>query len=235
MSPKKILLWISDFFFPNRCPFCDEIILWDELLCSECEDKLPSTEFELCPLCGQKPCRCGEKELYYKGVETVYYYDGIVPDGIYRLKNDKAKNLARLCALKLSEKIRTRKFKIDGIVPVPMSIYKKSVRGYNQAEVIGKYLSLELGVPLFKKALIRKNDKVVQHKLDAESRTEHVKSVFFKGKSSLKGRNVLLCDDVMTTGSTVNYCAKLLKELGADKVYVAVCAVTRLEKSSCKV
>lgn len=207
----------------------------DKLLCSECEAKLHLTGSEPCSVCGQSPCECDKKELNYNGAESVFYYDGIVPDGIYRLKNDKAKNLAKLCALRLSEKIRARNFKIDGIVPVPMSRYKKSVRGYNQAEILGEYLSAELGVPLLKGTLMRKSDKSAQHNLDAENRKEHVKSVFFKGKSSLKGKSILLCDDVMTTGSTVNYCAGLLKEQGADAVYAAVCAVTRLEKSSCKV
>lgn len=221
---KKVIKYILDIFYPNRCPFCDDFIKWDALLCDKC---LGSLQYiETCEKCGKTECMC-DKELYYDRAYVLFKYDGIVRESIIALKRKNGINAAEFYADKLSEQILKSEEKFDMIVPVPMAKSKKRMVGYNQAEVIAEFISEKLEIPVVD-ALIKAENTIAQHTLSKEEREENVKGMFSSADISLEGKRILICDDIITTGSTVIECSRLLKEMGAEFIGVSLIATTDL-------
>jgi ComF family protein len=117
----------------------------------------------------------------------------------------------------------------DFIIPVPMSRFKRERRGFNQAEIIAEALSEKLSVPVRTDTLKKHGSFVAQHKLKREKRQANVSHLYYKGNTeNLEGKTVILVDDVVTTGSTLNECAKLLVSFGVKEI-IAVAAATTLK------
>ena len=231
----NIKLFILDLFFPNRCPICDDFIEYNNFVCDKCSDKLKkyaSTEGSICRKCGKNICN-GHEDLFYSRIMSCYCYKDMVKDGIYSLK-DHSKNFGFHIGKLLSEKIVSDSVMChaDYIVPVPMSRKSFRKRGYNQAYVIAKEISERTGIKLLNNALFKKNS-AVQHTLNADERRKNVYS-FYSSDMDLSGKKIIICDDVLTTGSTMNKCAQLLTELNASEIYGAVGAVTENIKNKNK-
>ncbi len=122
---------------------------------------------------------------------------------------------------------------IDLVTCVPMSKTKLLDRKYNQAEVFAKHMSKRLGKSFNGKLLQRKHNNIEQHMLSSEQRRENAENVYHihNKYNDIKGKNILICDDVITTGATMSKCIRLLKEMGADKVYVAAICTTVKSKN----
>lgn len=117
----------------------------------------------------------------------------------------------------------------DCIVPVPLFRTKKVQRGYNQSEYIARGLSESLGVPVLQSALKRIRNTRTQTGLTLEKRKRNMDGAFkIKNASAISGKNIILVDDVVTTGATINECAKTLKAAGAGEVFVISFALTGL-------
>ena len=107
----------------------------------------------------------------------------------------------------------------DVIMPVPLHKSKLRHRGYNQAELIARELSRRLEIPMDSKILKRTRKTRAQKELNDSDRKKNVKNAFIVDKSIVKYKKVILVDDIYTTGSTIDSCAKVLKEKGVEKVY----------------
>lgn len=225
-----IKLFVLDILFPSRCPFCGEFIMWNELCCESCRGTLSAANDLICRKCGQDKCRCGSEKRAFDMVYGSYFFDDEnVAGAVYRFKHEGESNLAELAAADTVRHMEAEGIPHpDFIVPVPMSVRKRIARGHNQAELFGKSLGKALGIPVKRDLLFKRDAKDEQHKHTEAERKERVKSLFYGGNANLSGKSVLLCDDVMTTGSTLNECASILKNAGAERVIVSVCAVTRL-------
>lgn len=236
LSWSNVKKYVLDIFFPNRCPFCGRIIKWNESCCDKCNDAIPYINTEYCKKCGKENCMCNEVELYYNGCVSVSYYSGIIKNGILKFKLDKATNLVdvfendiykRLCELlDIND--------IDVITSVPMNKSSKRERGYNQAEIIAKLISKRIKKPMISDILIKSKDDIIQHELSRKERAISVKGLFKandKFINKIKGKTVLLCDDIITTGSTLNECAYMLKQHGAKAVYCITIASTQLRSN----
>ena len=163
---------------------------------------------------------------------------GYGPIGIYLKKttnanidmldiNKRALNLARKNAKKNEVNVNifesdlyqnvTKKY--DYIICVPMYIKKKKKRGYDQAELIAEELSKLCNIPIEKGNLIRTKNTLAQSKVSFEDRAKNVKGVFkVLNPDKIKNKNILLIDDIYTTGNTINYCGKALKQAGANNI-----------------
>lgn len=218
--------WI-DFILPNRCPVCGKVILWNELVCDKCEKVLPFLDDKSC--------------LQYKdkmnGVDklcAVFEYSGKAVTAVYNLKKRKGMNFAEYSAKYicryLTEKGETDI--IDAVTFVPMAKAKRKSRGYNQAEKLAVFVAKELEKPLIKDALVHLPEVREQHTLNSEQRQENARSVYRTdpNHADIKGKNILLCDDVVTTGATMNNCGLLLKSMGAKSVYGAAACSTFLKE-----
>ena len=228
----KCRAFLLDIVFPNRCPFCDGFIAWDAYVCPDCADNLTDANSLICRKCGYKKCTCNEGHRYDMAFAPFFFHDKGVSDAIYRFKHIGDTNIADLAAENIVRYMEKENVpKPDIIVPVPMEKRKQTKRGHNQAELFAKCIGKRLDVPVESRILFKRKGGE-QHRLDRTERKQQAKEIFFTGDSDLTGKTVLLCDDVMTTGATINECAKLLGKLGAERIITAVCAVTELENTS---
>ncbi len=177
-------------------------------------------------------CEACEKEILYAAqMPQLSGLDGIACGLLYaaqgaelvkRLKYRNEKYLGEILAgyIKIPDA-----WQIHCIVPVPLHPSRRRKRGYNQSEILAKHLGKSLGVPVEKHLLVRVKNTLPQANItDAKKRAQNVKGAFLAIPASV-GKSVLLLDDVITTGSTVEECAKALRRAGAKNVYA--CSVCR--------
>jgi len=199
--------------FPPRCPVCREIVDERYQLCQSCAEKILRLDFspEVPP-----PIK--------KVLRVARYREGLQPL-LHKLKFEN--NLNVLPALKkilddVSSCEEMLKF-LDGInlaVPVPLHVERFKERGFNQTEKIFEDFLVKKNIPL-KQILIRRVATPKLYKFGKAERQEILRGVFAaKEIIDLRGKKILIVDDIFTTGTTVSECAKVLKQLGAEKIFV---------------
>lgn len=219
-----------DFFLPRICPSCgDNLTLREKIICSNCLSSCRKISVN------ELNADYNRQYIYHKyieGILSLFYFekDKAVHKIIHSVKYGKRFQtgifLGKLFGSEFKEFLISENF--NYIVPVPLHHLKKAERGYNQSEYISKGISKASG-------LIYKNDIIKrirytrsQTTLSVEERRENIKSAFKITKRKEKliaGKNILLFDDVITTGVTIAECARILKEAGAGKVYASSIAL----------
>lgn len=236
LSSDNIKKYILDIFFPNRCPFCGRVIKWNEHCCEKCLGEIPFISKDICERCGKEDCVCNDKDnkLYYDGCVSIVYYSGIMKTGILNFKLDKGLNLVDVFEdyifKRLSKAVDINN--IDIVTAVPMNKAAKHKRGYNQSDIIAEKVSKIIQKPLKSGVLMKSKSNITQHELNRYERAQAVKGLFSADARSIddvSGKVILLCDDIITTGSTLNECARILKQNGARSVYCFTIAYTPLE------
>lgn len=213
---------IIHLIFPKHCPFCDEVIEPFSEVCKECEVR----SYELLD---------NSIDDYFHfafdDVISVYEYKDIVRDGIKRFKFNSLKENGKFFAGKIAELVKLHYDQnIDYVIAVPMSNENKKLRGYNQAEVLAKHIAKKINVPFADNALKKVKANQIQHKLAKAERQQNVKGVFeFSENIDIEGKTILLVDDIITTGATLDECSCVLKLAGVTHVYCATIAKTLLE------
>ncbi|WP_302940662.1 ComF family protein [Ruminococcus sp.] len=153
---------------------------------------------------------------------------------IHQLKDDRQLNFAEYSAKLLGNVLRENGIvqQADIITSVPMHRSKRRKRGYDQAQKLAHFTAMELGIREDHRLLGRTRDTAEQHTLTASERKTHAEEIYFSlpDHADIKGKNILLFDDVYTTGATLNVCSRLLKEMGAKKVFCAAIATTLLDE-----
>lgn len=218
----KIISKIIDFFVPRFCIACKcKLNSLEQFICASClfqSEELSATdinkEFE----------RKFSTTAFINGYTSLFIFEeeGVLQDLIHALKyNQKFKVgifLGKLVGDKKKDLLT--KWDIDLIVPIPLHKLKKIERGYNQADYIGKGVSKTLGIRLDTSNAKRIKNTISQTKLSSIERSENMSNAFVISKPSrIKSKNILIVDDVITTGITVLELARKLKEKGANKVY----------------
>lgn len=214
----KILNFIYDFIWPNRCPFCDEIIKWDKMYCDECYSELFKVGNRQCEFCGMPDCICkyhnGKRIFphYQKCYSAVFYKDG-ARRMILSMKYKGMKSYAKLAAQIISSFCDIDIADNAVFIGVPMKKSDINKRGYNQSELIAKELSKLYGCDFCKNALKKVKKTKHQKTLTAKQRAVNLYNAFEIAKlDKLEGKTVYICDDVITTGATINECARILKK-----------------------
>jgi len=229
---------LLDFLFPPLCHICRSFIrdAGEIHICQICRDRLPLAMSPHCTICGIPFVGaggdhiCGHCLLHppqYDCARAALLHEGVARDMIHAFKYQYKTHLRRPLALLLLEGVSgfVAVQKPDVIVPVPLHRSRLRNRGFNQAVLLGQLLSDRLSLPMLSNGLIRIRQTEPQIELSGEERKNNVKGAFAVGNSaSIQGRRILLLDDVMTTGSTVNECAKELKKAGAVTVGVITVA-----------
>lgn len=132
----------------------------------------------------------------------------------------------KLLALKVQNTIQLEK--IDLIIPVPLHKNRKKHRGYNQAELIARYSAKQLKIPFAGNVLLKTSESKNQSVLSRSERFRNLDGLFSVNKAEvILNKNILLIDDIITTGSTINQCSKALKQAGANSIIAGVIATTR--------
>lgn len=233
LNSDSVKKYILDIFFPNRCPFCGKVIKWNEPCCAKCESEIPFISTEYCKRCGQEICICNDTKIYYDGCVSIAYYRGVVREGIVNFKLDKAVNITDVFKDEIYKRISqmVEISNIDIVTSVPMHKLAKRKRGYNQSDVIAKTVSKIIKNKNCLRILSKTRNDIAQHELGRYERAEAVKGLFTierKYIDEINKKTVLLCDDIITTGSTLNECSRVLKENGAKAVYCFTIASTQL-------
>jgi competence protein ComFC len=201
-------------------------------MCIVCKRKLGKGIKDICEVCREISARYYDPSLIrahdaYDGIYCLFFYDEHLKKLIYEIKgNMDTERLFPLAGLLLG-KIRDVEF--DQITYVPSTMIKRITRGFNPARVLAQEISARKQIPLIKTLRRRKSAFIKDQKKSSKTvRFDNAAKEFtLKADIDLRGKKVLLVDDVLTTGATMNRCAGLLKSAGADLVYTAVIASGR--------
>lgn len=197
---------------PALCPVCDKVLPnRKEMLCDECRTKAPYTHTS--DKVANPVVRMLWKELHITHACSFLYYnkDRRYRKLVYNFKYRRMWYAAYRCGRWFGKELKASPLyaDIDVVVPVPMHIFKRVEREYNQTEFLAKGIAKELGVEYDHRALRRIRHTPSQTEVSAESRSTNVRGAFrLKHPELLEGKHILLVDDVMTTGSTVIACGK---------------------------
>jgi ComF family protein len=237
----RSLSQIVRFALPPRCAGCGAIIGQDHALCLPCWTSMDFLTGQGCMSCGVPmdlpdmvcgPCLARPPD--HDGVRAAVVYAGVARDIAVRLKHGRRLGLARLMARAMSLHVPPS---CDIILPVPLHRMRLWRRGFNQSLQIARALSLPRAIPIVDDLLIRTRATPSLGGLGPGERDRAVRGVFAVSparKSEIKGRHVVLVDDVYTTGATANGCARVLKRAGAGSVTVLCWArvIRSLEESN---
>ncbi len=207
-------------------------------LCFVCESLLMEREAQVCTTCLSAIRHVSKTDQHYQdtlarlasegsisGLAAVYYFeaDGPLQSMVHQLKYNGMTSLGTLLGRQLGERVREElaEEEVTWIVPVPLHFSKKRERGYNQSEYICKGMASVLAVPIETKLVVRKVCTRTQTQLNSEERKRNVAGAFAVHRSALpriEDATLLLVDDVVTTGATLQSCARVLMDAGAAKV-----------------
>lgn len=224
---------------PKRCAYCGRVVAADVLMCNDCKGKVSRIEGEICVRCGRekKLCSCKKSSNYYSTVAAPFYFEGVVRKGMHAFKFRKSPRNARAYAFEMAETIKKR-FKnksFDYVTEVPMTAKHIRKRGYNQCALLSKELSAETGIEHREGVLEKLYETGNQHGLSYYLRKGNLTGVFdVVNSDDVKDKTVLLCDDISTSGETLNECAKMLWLYGAKEVCCITVALTKPIKKNNK-
>ena len=207
---------VLNLIYPPVCGFCNQIC--NEHLCKKCAIKIK--EYEINSI--RKT-----KDKYFDELLCLFKYEDIIRDILIKYK---FQNKAYL--YKTFVKITLKNKKICGflknydiIIPVPISKKRKQKRGYNQSYLIAKEISKYTNLKCENNCLIKQKETIEQSKLDKEQRKTNIKGAYkIINKAKIINKNILIVDDIYTTGNTANECARILKENGIHKVGILTIA-----------
>lgn len=231
----KLRTKLTELFAPVgfRCIACGREVFDEVGFCDECRARLPFNNGKTCKKCGvridgeEDYCgNCVEGKMYFDRAYSVFDYDGVVRRAILRMKFGNCGSYARVLSRYLAYLANKLKLDFDIVTFVPMSKSSYKKRRYNQAELLARGFCDIMGIDdKFVATLVKVKDTSPQEKLNRAERKQNLIGCFRLADGvSVKGKSVLLIDDIKTTGSTVNECAKVLKLKGAAGVNVLTVA-----------
>ena len=233
----KVMSGILDYIYPPRCPICDRLPAQGRSICRECDSGINRVTEPVCKRCG-KPMEnerkeyctdCIEEEHKYRQGKAVFVYEGKIKQSMYRFKYSNKREYASFYA---AEAVRLygdwiRRRKIETIIPIPMYSGKQRRRGYNQAEVFAKALGRELGIKADAGVVKRIRDTTPQKELNNKERRRNLKNAFQLSSDIVKYKEILLVDDIYTTGSTMDAVTEVLLSAGVKNIYYICISIGR--------
>lgn len=231
---KEKLMYCLDLLFPPRCFVCGEVIPIRTALCPECMQNLPEKlmEADCCSTCG-KPigsCVCNGRSFYFSHCISAFIYDKNTHQLFEVLKKQPnsyaAEQLSILMANAFLASTLAKESAFDAITEVPMSDSNLQKRGHNQAKALAELLAAKINIDYIQSPLLQTENRKTQHTLSLSERIENAQNSYKKRDMATVSGRILLVDDVMTTGSTLNRCAQLLLQCGAKEVCCITAATT---------
>ena len=227
---------VASVLFPGCCRLCDQLLVDARRVpvCDECLQSFLPLPPGACEICGQpgafdpefpkETAYCSDCERHrfaFALARSFGLYEGQLVHAVLLLKHEQIEPLGKWFAQQLAGVIRREADRIacDLVVPVPLHIQRARERGYNQVDVFGRPLSRLLGLPYRPVLLVRSRPRPEKHLLHNEERWEAVRGAFAMRKGGrVDNLRILLLDDVMTTGATLDACSRALREAGAKSV-----------------
>lgn len=232
MNP-KIKDFVKWMIFCNHCVCCGKVIERGKSFCFECEKNKKITG-DVCFFCGSEKarCTCKQHKMKYDKIISPFYYEGGVKEGLLSFKFNgnfqPADYFSEAMASAVSERYKDETF--DVITFVPFSDEQRLERKYNQSQILCEKVAERLNIGT--EALLEKQNILnSQHSTRLKNRSGNVFGVYTIAQGAdVRGKRILLVDDIKTTGATLNECSAVLKINGAERVCCVTGAVTILEK-----
>ncbi len=236
---------LIDLIYPPRCIICNNFLWSQQLsicgkrisLCQDCIDKFTRIDPPFCLTCskpfqgdssGNHHCEeCLRRAPFYNRLMAPFLFQGELMNAIYDLKYEFKTYVADSLGPLLAEHAIMALDNAGNFIVMPVPLHTKRLRqrGFNQSLLLARYVAKALDVDIDYLSLVRSRFTQPQTGLKKKERQRNVKKAFeLKSPHSVKGKNILLVDDVATTGSTLNECARVLKKAGAKKVIALVLA-----------
>lgn len=220
---KKVLNDFIDLVFPNCCPGCDQPLVSGEVhLCTSCELDLPlyaANEHILHYFAGR--LKLTEARAFMK-----FYHGGIAQNLLHHIKYKGDQGLGEYLGKMFIQHLQKEAVynDVEVIVPVPLHKSKLRARGYNQSEVVARGMAEILGVTVDSSSILRTKKSETQTKKNRADRWQNVTGIFEVTGDNLQGKHVLLIDDVITTGATLEACGEVILNVGAASLSMGVLA-----------
>ena len=212
-----------DFFFPRWCLGCGRE---GDFICPSCSRSLPHLYPPICPRCGLPQLNgvlcpaCIGWPAAIDGMRAPFRFEGAVREAVHQLKYRNLRAATGLFAAWLADYLARYPLPGDVLVPVPLHPRRLRERGYNQSALLARELGKVTGLPVSDNVLVRTvNTSPQARAASVAARRRNVAGSFASRDRQLEGLSVLLIDDVATTGSTLNDCARALKAGGAVSVW----------------
>ena len=217
-----------NILFPETCPVCSKKSRDHQIapICSECWNSIGPYTGAMCQRCG-KPLvsdsstfcgGCLESEPAFVSARSFGLYDGVLRKAINHLKYYGRRRLAGPLAEMM---IGMQLPQADTVIPVPLHKSRHRQREFNQSALFARHVARNLNAALIINSLTKIRDTAPQVGLSYKERVKNVRNAFgTENKDNIAGKKIILVDDVVTTGSTIRECAKVLKKTGASRVYV---------------
>lgn len=226
---KQTFDFLRKIFVDNcSCIVCDEELEFQTryAICGDCLLKLPFNNKHICSRCGTVMVneadfclRCQNVERNFDRVRSAFIYEGDIQRIIRAFKFNNKRYLDKYLAQHIADVYNQFEYNCDLIIPTPISKERFAERKYNQAELLAFYANKQLKLPFYTDILFKHQHNKRQTNLSSFERMENVKGVYrLENADIVKGKSVLVIDDIITTGSTLDEIAKVLKKAGAKKV-----------------
>lgn len=225
---------LFDLVFPKFCLGCGQEGIW---ICPQCQDKIVQVSSQVCPECGRisrsgKFCKHCQKSKRLSGIIVACYWEeGPIKEIIHNFKYNNVLELSDflggLMAEALKENIQTIADYSNHILitAVPLYWLRRAQRGFNQSEMLAEAIAEKLSLPKNFKILKKIRRTKPQAQTDSKKRRENLQNSFkFYKNITVRGRTIIIVDDVTTTGTTLNECARVLRKAGAKEVWGLVIA-----------
>ncbi len=213
----NLLEKIPEYIFLPSCGVCKK--LGEGYLCNKCGKDIEKYKIELIE----------SEKINGIQVEKIYLfkYLGIIRRKIIEYKFNDKPYLYKMFCKTIIENKKTCEFikSYDIIIPVPIYKKRKKSRGYNQSELISREIAKKLNLQMFNNVLIKISNNEMQSKLNRKQRLKNVKNVYkIINKEKITNKDVIIFDDIYTTGSTINECISILKKANVNKIGVLILA-----------
>jgi ComF family protein len=239
MTLSEALSDISEVVFPPQCLGCSEILypVNGQIFCPACGDKIKYITGDICHICGttfpDSPAQshlcgdCLENKTYFSYARAVFSYENFVLNAIHQFKFKRNISVGEILASFMAgfsfPDIDFADYSL--MIPVPLHIKRLRERGFNQSLVLARAVGKKRQIPVNFSVLKRRRFTLTQTGSNREERKENIKGAFeVTDPKKIAGKNIILVDDVYTTGATMNECAKTLTKAGARKIAVLTLA-----------
>ena len=219
----KLIELAVDSFFPRQCVGCGKV---GGFLCPECLGKLPRLLPPLCPNCGRSQASgivcpdCRQRQTEIDGIRSPFRFDEVIRKAIHQLKYRNLKAISPCLAELLADYLRSNSLPGEALVCVPLHPRRLRERGYNQSSLLAKELGKSIDLPVIEDCLIRVKQAQPQVRaVDVDERRRNVADAFVCRDEKVGGKQIILIDDVCTSGATLESCAAALKSKDATSVW----------------
>jgi ComF family protein len=228
---KKTIEPLLSLLYPPHCAICATDTPAGEHLCAACKNKARKIAAPFCEICSMQfsgaietkfSCaNCADREFHFTHAVSSYRAVGVVREIVHRFKYGGEFHLRHPLAGWLADTLadeRMRAQRIDCLVPVPLHARRFREREFNQAEVLARLLAVRAGIAV-RDCLLRTRYTTTQTRFDRHERIENLRKAFaMRDNADVRDMHAVLVDDVLTTGSTLDECARVLRKAGAASV-----------------